>query len=72
MSDSNGGCFIAGLTIGGTIAIVIGTGILTWSWIEPDDFWSAVVFVLVWGVLGKIGHMLLMLIVAGIASLFEN
>lgn len=59
MSTNNGGVLI-GLMWIVTIVISIFSGILSWNWIEPDSFWGAVGFIIVWGVLSKIGHFLAM------------
>ena len=44
---------------------------LAWEWTEPNSFWSAVGFLIVWGILTKIGHFIVSLIVMGIASIFD-
>lgn len=60
MSNSdNGGCLVVIMWIA-TIAISIGSGVLAWDWIEPDDFFGAIIFLIVWGILSKIGHFLAM------------
>ncbi|AHW62155.1 hypothetical protein SAMN05444285_12350 [Draconibacterium orientale] len=41
-----------------TIAISIGAGVLTWNWIEPDNFWGFFGFLFAWGILSKIGHLI--------------
>ncbi len=66
MSDSSNGCIIVGLLYSATLAICVGSGFLAWEWIEPKGFWSALVFLIVWGILTKIGHWIVM----GIASIF--
>ena len=66
MSNSeNGGCLIAIIWIV-TIAISIGSGIMAWNWIEPDSFLGAIGFIILWGILSKVGHFLAM----GLAALF--
>lgn len=50
-----------------TIVISIGSGILAWNWVEPDSFLGAIGFIIVWGILSKIGH----LIAIGIANTFK-
>lgn len=47
-----------------TIAISIGSGIMAWDWIEPESFLGAIVFLLLWGILSKVGHFLAMGLVA--------
>ena len=63
MSEYNGGCIIT-LIWGITIAISIGAGILAWNWIEPESFGGAILFVIAWGLLTKIGHFIASLITA--------
>lgn len=68
MSNSDsGGAMIALLWII-TIAISITTGILAWNWIEPDNFWGAIGFIVIWGILSKIGHF----IAVAIAAMFSG
>ena len=50
-----------------TIGILIGSGILAWYWIEPDSFLSAFGFLVLWGILSIIGH----LILVGIVKVFK-
>ena len=64
MSDSqNAGFFVAILWIV-TIALSILSGIIAWDWVEPDSFFGFIGFLLVWGLLSKVGHFLAMGIVA--------
>lgn len=64
MSNSdNGGCLFALLCIV-TTGISIGSGIMAWDWIEPDSFLSGVGFIILWGLLSKVGHFLAMGLVA--------
>jgi len=66
MSDtSEAGCLSIAIIII-TVAISIGSGMIAWNWIEPEGFWGAIVFIIAWGVLSKIGHLIAM----GIAALF--
>jgi hypothetical protein len=66
MSDSSEvGCLSIAIIII-TVAISIGSGMIAWNWIEPEGFWGAIVFIIAWGVLSKIGHLIAM----GIAALF--
>jgi len=62
-SSGNGGALVALLWIV-TILISIGSGILAWNWIEPESFWGAIGFLIVWGILSKVGHFLAMGLVA--------
>lgn len=52
-----------------TIVLSIGSGMLAWNWIEPDGFFSAVFFILVWGVFSRIGHFIMFGI---IMVMFDN
>ena len=47
-----------------TIVISIGSGIMAWNWIEPESFWEAIGFLILWGILSKVGHFLAMGLVA--------
>lgn len=71
MSSSSGGCLIAGLLYPGMIAIVIGSGFLAWNWTEPENFWGAILFLIIWSILVKAGHFILSLIIAAIAHMSE-
>ncbi len=51
-----------------TIVISIGSGILAWNWIEPDSFLGAIGFIIVWGILSKIGHLVAVGIGAAISK----
>lgn len=69
MGHSEGeGCLMFILWIG-TIAISIGSGLMAWEWIEPDSFFGAVVFIVVWSILSYIGHMIAAFIVAILGGL---
>jgi ABC-type sugar transport system permease subunit len=71
MSNSdNSGCLgIVMIVI--YVAAWIGTGTLAWYWVEPDSFWGAIKFLIVWGILGYIAQIVGGLIIAGIASMME-
>jgi hypothetical protein len=71
MSDSSNGCLIAGLLYSATIAVFICSGFMAWEWTEPDSFWSAVGFLIVWGLFTKVGHFIVSLIIMGIASILD-
>ena len=68
MSNSNDGCLLIFLWIA-TIAISIGSGIMAWNWIEPESFWGAIGFLILWGILSKVGHFLAMGLVALIVGM---
>ena len=69
MSNSdNSGFFLALLWLA-TIAISIGSGILAWNWIDPDSFFGAILFIIAWGIMSKIGHLIAMGIVAVIGGM---
>ena len=64
MSNSdNGGALVAVLYIA-TIIISIGSGVMAWNWIEPESFLGAIGFLILWGILSKVGHFLAMGLVA--------
>ena len=68
MSNSNDGCLFIFLWIA-TIAISIGSGIMAWNWIEPESFWGAIGFLILWGILSKVGHFLAVGLVALIGGM---
>jgi len=39
-----------------TIVLSIGSGVLAWNWIEPESFLGGVAFIILWGILSKVGH----------------
>lgn len=61
-SDNGGGLIVLMYLL--TIAISIGSGVLAWNWIEPDSFFGAIGFLIIWAVFSKIGHFIAMGIVA--------
>ena len=64
MSNSdNGGCLVALLWIV-TIGISIGSGVMAWNWIKADSFLGAIGFLILWGILSKVGHFLAVGLVA--------
>lgn len=69
-SDAAGG-FLAAIAIIGMIASWIVSGIVAWNWTEPDSFGGAILFIILWGILGKVFDFVIGLVIAGIASLFE-
>jgi|AntRauTorckE5430_2_1112549.scaffolds.fasta_scaffold06191_3 NAD dependent epimerase/dehydratase family enzyme len=69
MSNSNNGGALVGLIYLITIGISIGSGIMAWNWIDPDSFFGAIGFIIVWGILSKIGHFLAVLIVSALGGL---
>lgn len=71
MGDGAAGC-LGVLVIILDIAVVIGSGVLAWNWIDPDSFGRGLLFVVVWGCLGRVGYGLIQLIFALIAALFGD
>ncbi len=65
--DFNGGALAALLWIL-TIILSIISGMLAWNWIEPESFWGAVGFIILWGILSKIGYF----ITFGLIALFTS
>ena len=64
MSNLDNGGALMGLLWLTTIGISIGSGVLAWNWIEPNSFFGAIGFLIVWGILSKIGHFIAMAVVA--------
>jgi len=68
MSNSDNVGALIGLMWLVTIGISIGSGVMAWNWIEPESFFGAIGFLIVWGILSKIGHFLAM----GLVALFDG
>jgi hypothetical protein len=62
MSNSDNGGGLIGLIFIITVGIAIGAGILAWNMVEPESFFGAIGFIIVWGFLAKIGHFIAVLI----------
>ncbi len=45
----------------------VGTGTLAWNWVEPDSFFGALLFLIVWGILGYLAQLLAGLILGALA-----
>ena len=69
MSNSdNGGSLVAVLWIA-TIFISIGSGVMAWNWVEPESFFGALGFLILWGILSTIGHFLAIGLIALLGGL---
>lgn len=69
-SDSHGGCLAVVLFIG-MVASWIGSGIVAWNWIDPDSLGEGVLFLITWGILGKVFDLAIGAILMGLGNLFE-
>ncbi|WP_343643331.1 hypothetical protein [Chryseobacterium sp.] len=59
MSNTNeGGCLPVFAFILYAV-VIIGSGVLSWNWVEPKSFIGAIGFMLLWGILSYIGHFIL-------------
>ena len=61
-SDSMGMIWI------GSLALSITSGILSWNWIEPESFLGAIWWLIVWGFLSYVGHIIIGLVVVAIGE----
>jgi hypothetical protein len=52
-----------------TVIISIAAGVMAWDWVEPESFFGAVGFLIIWGILSKVGHLLAVAIVAILGGL---
>lgn len=59
MANSGDRSFIEGVMLILSLIVWIVAGVWAWDWIEPESFGGALVFLLAWGVLGYIGHIIL-------------
>jgi hypothetical protein len=64
MGNSNNGGIVVVIIWLITILISILSGVLAWNWIEPESFWGAIGFIVLWGIISTIGHYLALGIVA--------
>ena len=44
----------------GHIALIIMCGIWAWNWVDPDSFWGGLKFLIVWGIVDYIAHLIIM------------
>jgi hypothetical protein len=56
--DFNTGALVMFMWLG-TIALSVFSGVLAWDWVEPESFFGAIGFLIVWGIFSKIGHFLM-------------
>ena len=56
--DFNSGALVMFMWIV-TIGLSIYSGMLAWDWVEPESFFGAIGFVILWGIFSKIGHFLM-------------
>ena len=71
MSNSDKSGFLSIVMIVIYIAAWVGTGTVAWNWVEPESFWGAIKFLIVWGIFGYIAQIVGGLIIAGIISMME-
>lgn len=64
MNNSDNGALFAIIIWIVTILISVGSGVMAWNWIEPESFLGAIGFLIIWGVLSRIGHLLAVGLVA--------
>ncbi len=61
-NSQNAAAIYALIIIGSHLACYISIGFQIWEWIHPDEFFSFLYFLIVWGIVGEFASM----IVAGI------
>ena len=71
MSDSSTAGCLSILIIVGHIVAWVGSGILSWNWVQPESFGGAILFIIAWGVIGYIADMILGFILVAIGKMFE-
>ncbi len=42
------------------IALIIFCGVWAWNWTEPENFWGALAFIVLWGILDYVAHLIIM------------
>lgn len=72
MSQSdNGGCLGIALFLVYILAW-IGSGTIAWNWIQPTRFTTALIFLLVWGIIGYIAQLIGMLVLALLGEMMNK
>ena len=69
-SDAAGGLLAAIMLIGAITSWIL-SGIVSWNWVEPESFGGAILFIIVWGIMGKVFDFIISMAIAGIASLLD-
>jgi hypothetical protein len=64
MSNSDNSGFLMILLWLVSIALSIGSGILAWNWIDPQNFGGGILFIIVWGIFSAIGYFIGMGLIA--------
>lgn len=70
-SETTGGA-IAIVMLIGTIAAIIGSGYYAWQWTEPDSFFDALKFLILWAILGYVADLILVTPFAVLARLLDE
>ncbi|WP_061085498.1 hypothetical protein [Chryseobacterium indologenes] len=68
MSNTNDGGCLPVLAFILYAIVIIGSGVLSWNWTEPESFLGAIGFMIVWGILSYIGHFILLGIIAVVSE----
>lgn len=71
MNSADASGFLSVLLILGSIASWLGSGIVAWNMVEPDNFGGAILFLIAWGIMGKVFDFILALAITGIANMME-
>ena len=71
MSNSDASGFLSVLLIFGSLALWLCSGIVAWNWVEPDNFGGVILFLIAWGIMGKVFDFILALTITGIANMME-
>ncbi|WP_152566754.1 hypothetical protein [Porphyromonas sp. COT-239 OH1446] len=71
--SSNGNSFVGGVILNiGLVLLPIWIGYKTYQWIDPDSFWGVIKFLFAWGIFSAIADGIVMLVIGGLLSLFNN
>jgi hypothetical protein len=68
MSYSNNGGTLVFTMWTLTIILTGIAGILSWDWIEPNGLWGFIGFLILWGILSKVAHLISMALVTLFSS----
>ncbi len=70
-TDEAAGCFMLIVTVAVKLTAWLGSGVIAWEWVEPDNFSSALLFMLSWSILGAIFDGISILVMGVLAQLIE-
>ena len=50
------------------IVVILGSGYISYCWVEPTSFLGVLLFLFVWGIMGKLGSVVGLLLLGGMSK----